>query len=190
MFVHTSAVEQIRSHTCYQPQYDNVYTTLVPYNMNKKTRNWSYIAPRRNLFMHALSRTHSTTALQFCQMFGGGGGGALLLKKNKLLEYQPIRIKSTYTNVNLVGGQEQKFPSLLLFSLLIFLLFFLNWKPCQGTFFVIGEIFNKRESMTFWCSRLSVNFHVGSFQMHIRLLDKVEFPARTPDKSRLNLLTA
>ena len=38
MFVHTSAVEQIRSYTCYQPQCDNVYTTSVSYDMNTKKR--------------------------------------------------------------------------------------------------------------------------------------------------------
>ena len=30
-----------------------------------------------------------------------------------------------------------------------------------------------------------MNFHVGTFQMYTRLLTKFEFPARTPDKSRL-----
>ena len=38
------------------------------------------------------------------------------------------------------------------------------------------------------CSRLCVNFHVGTFQVCTRLLAKLEFPAQTPDKSRLKFL--
>ena len=36
------------------------------------------------------------------------------------------------------------------------------------------------------CIRLCVNFHVGTFRAHIRLLAKFKFPARTPNERHLN----
>ena len=86
MFVHTSVAEQIRNHTCYQPQYDNVYATPVTYDMNTKKHGIGHTQHPEGDFKFVYVRSlNSTTALQFCQTFeGGGGGGALLLKKKYL----------------------------------------------------------------------------------------------------------
>ena len=48
--------------------------------------------------------------------------------------------------------------------------------PTDDSFFVLGETFNQLKSMIFLpvCRyiRLCVNFHVGTFRMHIRLSAK------------------
>ena len=84
MFVHTFEVEQIRSHTCYQPQYDNVYTTPVPYDMNTKKHGIGHTQHREGAFLKfdyvcSLSNTlnHSAAILSDVR-------GALLLKKDYL----------------------------------------------------------------------------------------------------------
>ena len=69
MFAHTYVVEQNRSHTCYQPQYDNVYTTPVPYDMNTRKHGIGHTQHRERAFKFA---SLSNTALQFCQTFGEG----------------------------------------------------------------------------------------------------------------------
>ena len=60
-FVHTSAVVQIRSHTCYQPQYDNVYTTPVPYDMNTKKHGIGHTQHREGAFEFVYVRSFSNT---------------------------------------------------------------------------------------------------------------------------------
>ena len=61
MFIHTSAVGQIRSHTCYQPQYDNVYTTPVPYYINTKKHEIGQIQHRERAFKFVYVRSLSNT---------------------------------------------------------------------------------------------------------------------------------
>ena len=60
----------------------------------------------------------------------------------------------------------------------------------MASFFENGETFNQTESMfslaVCKCSRLCVNFHVGTFRVHIQLLAKFELSAPTPNESRLH----
>ena len=61
MFVHISAVEHIRSHTWYQPQHDNVYTTPVPYDMNTKKHGIGHTQHREGAFKFVYVRSLSNT---------------------------------------------------------------------------------------------------------------------------------